>query len=362
MPKPKLSIVCRFRNEYPIVLSTLYSLFEDATFSGLPFELIMVDNLSDDVASDVLEDRFRRWTRQKLLKVVRYSEKPSTWCAINAGWKEATGDVLVVADAHISVRRGTLGLLAHGATDQGGIWHPSVQLWGDEHDVPGSYGYDLRLVERFWGNPCRHLPPGRKKGEAWRVPMAGACLLAVHRREIERHGLYHSAFRAYGGGEPYLDLKWWLGGSAVWCHSGALCRHAFGLRHEWREVTKERTYRNEVYCKDGTMTRTPAVGTKILSHSAGYEAPSTVDFAFNFALAAYALGGEAWLDNTLARLVRGDRAEDRASIRSEVLAEAGEPIGGLDDLLAAHPWERCREHEQEAPLGAEQPALEEAEA
>jgi glycosyltransferase involved in cell wall biosynthesis len=349
MGKPKLSIVCRFRSEYPILLSTMYSLFEDALASGYPFELIMVDNMSDDMASDVLEDRFRRWTKDKTLKVVRYTEKASTWCAINAGWAAADGDILVVADAHISVRRGTLALLANGAAEHGGIWHPAVQLWGDTEEIVNGYGFDLRLCEKFWGNPCRYPPPDRKRGDVWKIPMAGACLYAVSREEVTRYGLYHPAFRAYGGGEPYLAMKWWLNGSSVWCHSGGLVRHAFGIKATWKTAPENgKPHRNAVWTDRDRATKTPAPGERYLSYSSGYKPPSSTDYCFNFALAALLIGGERWMDNTIERLLRG---ADGTALRADIVAEAGpERHAGLDALLADPPWERCEEHDQEPAL------------
>lgn len=347
----KLSIVVRHRGEYPIVLSTLYSLLEDCEYSGLAYELIAVDNLSDDATSDVLEDKFRRWTKAGLLKIVRYREKASTWCAINAGWAAATGDVLVVADAHISVKRGTLALLAGGAIEHGGIWHSAVQMWGDNEEQVNGYGYDLRLTERFWGNPCRHLPPGRTRGEFWKIPMAGACLFAVRRDEVEKHGLYHSAFRAYGGGEPYLDLKFWLGGSAVWVHSGALCRHAFGLKAEWKTDRTLTHHRGEVYTRGGRVTHEPDPGEEYLSYKAGYTAPNNFDFAFNFGLAAWLTGGMSWAVRTVRQLNPKQEAEVMNAIREAAPSEDRED-GALDALLRAPPWEHCDKHEQERGLGA----------
>lgn len=355
MADPKVSIIVRFRNEYPTILGTLLSYLEDAEASKIPFELIAVDNLSDDPAADVLEDRFRRWKRAGLLKVVRYSDKASTWCAINAGYQEAQGEVIVVSDAHMSVRRGSLALLTRSAHEQGGIWHPAVHLWGDTDDIQ-NYGYDLRLKERFWGNPCRYLPPGREIGDAWKVPMAGAYCLAVSRREVSKLGLYHKGFRAYGGGEPYLDLKWWMGGSAVWVHSGAMVRHAFGTKAEWREdKAGAKPHRNAVWTDRGRATKSPEPGEKYLAYGAGWPGPTSIDFAFNFSLAAYVLGGERWLDNTVERLAReGDREAVRGQVVAEGNAEhewiARGATTTLDALLAEPPWEVCGRHDQEGPL------------
>jgi glycosyltransferase involved in cell wall biosynthesis len=352
----KLSVIVRARNEWPIIAGTIHSIVEDLEWDKIPYEIIVVDNLSDDDTADIVEHRYQRWVRNKTLKVVRYTNKPSTWCAINAGYAAADpdSDLVAVADAHISVRRGTMKLLADGAAERGGIWHAPIQMWGDTDPIK-RYGHDLRLGERFWGDPCPYLPPGEDGTQPWKIPMAGACLMVLRKEEIEKFGLYDPAFRAYGGGEPYLSLKWWLMGSTVWMEPRALVRHAFGIKASWEEARRPRRMRNKVYQEDGTIARRVEQGKKFLKYESGY-AVSNDDFYFNFMLAAYRVGGRRWLDHMTEQFRRKFRDSERVDkIRDEVIVtvEPDDYVLGfpttLNELLRSPPWKQCDRHEVTLP-------------
>jgi glycosyltransferase involved in cell wall biosynthesis len=277
-----ISVIIRCRDEYPILLGTLHAFIEELEFHGHEYEIIIVDNLSKDPTPHVLRDRYRRLVNKKLLIVEEYTEKHSTWCAINHGYGRSSGDVIVVSDAHINMRTGTLDLLIKGVREHGGIWHAPMHLWGDTDSIK-NYGMDLRLGERFWGNPCPHVPPGESTDKPWPIAMSGASLYAVSREEIEKFGFYSPLFKAYGGGEPYLAMKWWMGGSKVWMEPRGLHRHAFGLNACWKKGPKKA--RNSVLLKDGSFTKEIPKGVEFLSYSAGYSVPND-EFYFNFMLAA----------------------------------------------------------------------------
>lgn len=352
----KVSVIVRCRNEFPTILGTLHCLYDDLESCGIPCEIIVVDNRSDDYTADILTDKYRRWVRAGILKVVRYTDKFSTWCAINAGYKEATGDIIVVADAHISVRHGTLKSICSKAEELGGLWHVPLQMWGDDEHIK-LFGMDPRLVERFWGDPCRYPPEGIDLTSPWKIPMAGACLFAVRREEIESFGFYDRAFGPYGGGEPYLCLKWWMFGSSVNLDPSGLVRHAFGTRHSWRCVNKERLARNHVYMRDGRITRELKVGDEYLSYNAGYSVPNN-EFYFNFLLAAFLIGGDSWLkllSQNIGKKFRNTEELDQLCLSvSQVGAESRDQIVEkskltLDDLLRDPPWKMCSRHKMTLP-------------
>ena len=352
----KISVILRARNEYPIILGTIHSFLEDLEFHGYEPEIIVVDNKSTDNMADVLEDKFRRWIRCGLLKVVRYYEKPSTWCAINAGYEVSTGDVIIVADAHISVKVGTLDLIIKGAQKHGGLWHVPLQMWGDLTRIK-RYQHDVRLTEKFWGDPCQFIPDGCSDQEPYKIAMAGAFCFAFLREEAKRFGLYDPAFGPYGGGEPYLTLKWWMMGSAVWMEPRGLARHAFGIDHVWVTAPKDRKTRNQVYLKDGRITNQVKKGEEYLSYRSGY----TVDnrnFYRNFLIASYLIGGKQWLDHMANQFATKFKIQkDLQDLVLSVLSEcsksraqiaASEKVS-LNELLMNPPWNACSRHEVKLP-------------
>ena len=352
----KISVILRARNEYPIVLGTIHSFFEDLEFHGYIPEIIVVDNKSTDFTSDVLEDKFRRWVRGGLLKVVRYYEKPSTWGAINAGYAESTGDVVIVADAHISVKIGTTDLIIKGVQEHGGLWHVPLQLWGDITRIK-RYQHDIRLSEKFWGDPCQFIPDGCSKDTPYKIAMAGAFCFAMRRDEIERFGLYDPAFGPYGGGEPYLTMKWWMMGSAVWMEPRALARHAFGIAAKWTKARQDKDSRSKVYLKDGRITSKIKKGDEFLSYASGYSVDNR-NFYSNFLIASYLIGGDEWLEHMtmqfapkfrdrdelgiLVKSVKTECAVSRAVIRQNAKYT-------LNELLMDPPWNACSRHEVRIP-------------
>jgi glycosyltransferase involved in cell wall biosynthesis len=361
MASPKVSVVIRCRNEYPIILCTMNALLEDLEACGLEGEVIAVSNRSTDSLPDILRDRYRRWISAGVdrkgspicagLKVVEYEKKGSQACSINAGWGAAVGDVLVVADAHISVRPGTLGHLVRGAWENGGVWHPAYQMWGDDLRTR-LYGFDLSLDRNFWGGLCRHVPRGCRPDRPWPIAMAGGCLYAVSRETVGKlGGLYSDAFRSYGGIEPYLGLKAWRVGSSVMLEPRGLCRHAFGLRASWKKVTRPTTKRNEVLRKGGGFTRQLAEGEEYLSYSSGYSSPPE-EYLFNSLLSAYVVGNTEWQDRVAASFSEKGRGEEVRRLAEEARQEGDRDAADLsaratrtlDDLLRNPPWAVCEAH------------------
>lgn len=366
----RLSVVFAVRNEGVTLLGTIFSFYEDL-LAWLPpksFEFVVVDNCGTDDTADVLQDKLRRWVRTGLLKVLRYDQRPGNVLARNVGCVAADGDVVIFADGHLSVADGLTRLLYEGAS-QGGVWHPSFQAWGDTDDIR-CYGYDVKLKEKFWGNISRNVPKDVPRGPdglpagPYKIPMASHCCLAVERAEFLRLGGYGNQLRVYGGGEPLLDMKYWVCGSSVNMEPRALVRHcAFGTAATWREEKRDRSLADvagKVTVRRGGKKGTEELTKEIQAgdatlHFARDYAWTNEDLHHNFMAAAYIVGGYPWLSKI--RRVFWDRragqegkpnryTDDLDKLWQDVLREcAGEraaveakTVTPLDDLLAAPPW------------------------
>ena len=364
----KISVVIGARNEYPIILSTIYSFYEELEHWGYDFEFIVVDNMSTDNTAAILKDRFRRWVRCGLLKVIEFNEKPANVLVRNIGARAATGDIVFLADAHLSIKLGTAHLMIQGIQKHGGLWHTSTNIWGDTTDIR-CRGYDLKLEEKFWGNLCKRVPDGaygapdpdcpdplrlpNGKGQEllpYTVPMASHCCLAAAREEYLDFGGYHEGFKCYGGGEPYLDLKWWLFGSKAWIEPRGLVRHAFGINTQWRKVGGRKDFRAPVKVRDGGFKKMPGADEEYLHYSRGY-GWNNEQVHHNFLLSAYCIGGYDWLQKIYRRywdIRKGNSRyiEDLKQIRAEVLKTGQENRRfiqsrqkiTLDELLEQAPW------------------------
>lgn len=336
----EVSVIIRTCNEWPLVASTIHAYVEDLELSGIPYEIIVATNKCTDDTPDILLDKYRRWVRAGLLRVVEFNDRNSHWGAANAGIAAAVGKYIVISDGHMSIRYGTMARLLNGAKEHGGIWFGAEQQWNDT--TIKTYQYDLKLWTCFWGYRCRSQPPGNND-KPYKIAMAPHCLLLVSRDEIDRYGAYSPPFATYGGGEPYLCLKWWMMGSSCWIDPQALCRHAFGWRATWTKAKKDHKRKSAAYTLDGILRRELKKGEEYLTYSKGYSR-SNYDLNKNFALSAYALGGERWLDHYLSRRVR-----DPEPMRSQVVEECASDrlfieknaTRQLDDLIKGPPWKTC---------------------
>lgn len=354
--RPKVSVVFGVRNEYPTILGTLFSFWEELEHHGYPFELIVVDNLSTDSTPHILRDKFRRWIRCGLLKVIQYDEKPANVTVRNVGARAATGDVVFLSDGHMSVKVGTLDGMIRAWEKHGGLWHAPTHIWGDTTDIR-CYGYELKLREKFWGNLSRYFPQDVKDPETGRlrdywIPMSSHSCLMAGRDEYLDFGGYCEQFRCYGGGEPYLDLKWWLLGSKVWIHPEGLLRHAFGVNAIWRTASHDKHVHSPVYLSTGKITADLKAGDVYIHYARGY-AWNNEQFTFNFLLSAYAVGGYPWLEIQYDRFYEERKRnprylDDLKAIRREVLRDgaadraaiAARQVCSLDELLEDKPWDR----------------------
>lgn len=356
---PTLSIVITARNEWPVIMGTIMSFHEDLEASGIDAEILVVDNLSTDSAAEILEDRMRRWIRSGYLRVIRYNDRPANVLVRNIGARHAKGDAIMFADAHLSIARGTLLGMLDGWRRHGGLWHTSTQLWGDTDEIR-CRGYKLRLEEKFWGNLSRAVPKevldATDKGQDaadlpdYQVPMASHCCLLAGREQFLDFGGYSESFRTYGGGEPYLDLKWWLYGSGVWLHAAGLVRHAFGHVLNWRKVSNDCEKDTHVMARSGELTKRLKAGDEYLHYSRGY-AWTNEELHHNFMASAYIVGGYPWLQKIYKvyweqRKDTQRYIDDLNNLRREVLkgcdaerkAFAARQVMTLEELLKREPW------------------------
>jgi glycosyltransferase involved in cell wall biosynthesis len=321
----------------------MHSYLEDLELSKIPFEIIVATNCCTDQTPDILLDKYRRWVREGILKVVEFNDRPSHWGAANAGIEASIGKYVVVSDSHMSIKYGTMARLHTGAKENGGIWFAAEQQWNDTRVQ--TYQYDLKLWDSMWGYRCRFQPPGNNNN-AYKIGMAPHCLLLVSRDEVDRFGAYTPPFATYGGGEPYLCLKWWMMGSSCWIDPQALSRHAFGWRAEWVPAKKDHTRKSAAYTRDGLLKKDLKKGEEHLSYSKGYSR-GNYEYFKNFALAAYALGGPRWLTHYLGKAKL--RSHDAERMRKEVIKEGTadhlfikkNAKRTLDDLIQNPPWKTC---------------------
>lgn len=305
-----ISIIIGARNEYPQIAMTISSLIEDMHTSGInKWEVIIMDNGSEDDTT-----RFFAWKRAENTNTasersgrptISYSPRGlvnegrlrmffdpimSNVGTRNKGVLHAKYENIIFSDAHITIRPGTIKSVVTTLIEHGGIVHAPIAWMGasPENNQAG-YQYSYKVGEKIWGtwNKCKVTD------SPFYIPICGHAFLAVNRTKFLEYRGYPLAQRVYGGGEPYLDTKYWMLGSTSMMDPNALVYH--------------------------------------LSAGRGYNFNSN-DLLHNMLLVSYILGGEKWLDRiTITYLNKPGINEAYFNLlRSEAIRDGKEDKDWLD--------------------------------
>jgi glycosyltransferase involved in cell wall biosynthesis len=175
--------------------------------------------------------------------------------ARHAGLLEAKGKWVAFLDSHVIPSRGMFRRLVEAAeANDAGIVHSPHCFWARNQSC---FAYRIDWVKKFWmsesiGEPIVPQP--------YRVSVMGHGAMVVDREKYLASGGYLMEQRGWGGEEPHLNLKFWMLGYSSWVHPDAYHWHFMARRHS-ADI---------------------------------YKSP---EFIRNFMLAAYALGGQKYLDS-----------------------------------------------------------------
>src|SRR3990167_11144472 len=241
-PKPtlKLSIVMPARNEFPNCVHSIYSIlhcWEADGFDPSQIEIILVDNGSTDNrhwpqtgtkgTTSYLFPRGIFWSRT--LRVI-YDPICGNHSARNKGAEIARGEYLFFSDAHMAYKPGFFKHILKAVDETGGIVHGVIGWMGafPPHQGGLGYQYTMKLGEEIkgtWANYC--LQP-----DNWfYIAAQGHCSVAVKRDQFFNFGGYPKVHRTYGGGEFYLNIKFWMFGSSVAVDPNAVGYHLSSERN-----------------------------------------------------------------------------------------------------------------------------------
>lgn len=235
----KLSVIIPSRNEFPNICHTIYSIlhcWEADGFDPKEMEIIIVDNCSDDDrypqrgtggTTSYLEGRSGYWNA--VIRVLRYPIA-GNHTARNKGAEIARGEYLFFSDAHMAYRPGFFKEILRTVYESGGLVHGTIAWMGAYPPAIGGLGftYTIKLGEEFkgtWGPYHLYDKEGKPVQSWWYIPAQGHCSVAVRKDQFFKFGGYPKIHRVYGGGEMYLDMKWWMLGSTVAVNPRAIGYH-----------------------------------------------------------------------------------------------------------------------------------------
>lgn len=241
-----VSIIISARNEFPQIALTITSLMNDLDLCGIKnYEFIIVDNGSLDqtslfwsykrsyTAPSGYEFSPRGMYNEGILRIM-FDPIMSNVGARTNGAKIARYKNIIFADAHIAVSPYTIGMTMETLEKYGGIVHAPVAWMGASSTRPRpGYQYSYKLGEKFWGT----WNYAKVSDNPFYIPISGHCWCAVKKEEFLKFGGYNNYFRVYGGGEPYLDTKWWLMGSNVMVDPRCIVYHlSAGRGYSWDQA------------------------------------------------------------------------------------------------------------------------------
>lgn len=310
----KISVVISARNEFPGIVYTVHSIFNDLeTFlDPKDFEVIIVSNCSDDTdrirtaisgTTDFLIARGAYGSRN--IKIL-YDPIAGNVTARNKGAEIARGEYLFFSDAHMSYGFGTFKRLMQTIDESGGIVHPAV-AWMGSYPPQKGMQYSWKLGEEFKGT-WNNLVVG--KGDDWfYVPAMGHCCLGMKREQFFKFKGYPEYLRCYGGGEVFLDSKWWMLGSC--------------------SVTE------------------PRVNVYHLSAGRGYSYIHD-DYIHNVFLSSLALGADMWAERTYLNNLRKARPEVLEKLWGQAEMECipqrefieQNKVMTFNEMIATQPWDK----------------------
>jgi glycosyltransferase involved in cell wall biosynthesis len=207
-----VSVIISARDEGHNTTHTIHSIVNDLETFLAPddFEIILVDNGSNDPNAW----RFLAERGMFNFRTLRVLHDPimGNVTARNKGVEIAKGEFIFFSDAHMSYKIGSFKAMIDAIRLRGGMVHASVQWMGGYYPSQPSLQYTIKLGEKIWGTWNNYQPV---VGKSFYIPVSGHCCLGMRRDEFIRFGGYNKWFRCYGGGELYLDLKWWMLGSRV---------------------------------------------------------------------------------------------------------------------------------------------------
>jgi len=296
--KIQISVIIPFCNEMPQIAFTVQSLIEELN-GFCKYEIIIIDNMShEEIKCDAggrkypIQSRkyfynsetkktMSTWFfRKGIIKHIIYDEKQGHWNAKNAGIKASSGKYLFFLDSHCIMQRDSLRHMLNWIENFkepiGGL-HAYICYMLDSHRL------EYKPQRKTFGYQFCSAQPG--KTEPYKVCVMSTCGMLTPRSVIDKLGGWHPELGIYGGGESYINWKQSTCGYGHYIHPKAVCWHYADKRgYSWNHT----------------------------------------DYVRNSFIAAYVVGGEAFLNQQVEQRYKRDRKDIIDGLAKDVIEKCKE--------------------------------------
>lgn len=320
-----MSVVIPARNEFPNIVHTIYSIWhcwEAERYDDKQLEIIIVancDNAWEDPEYDGTKPGVRGTVNHLMTRGAFYAGKvrviydpiAGNHSARNKGARIARGKYVFFSDAHMAYKPGFFKHMMETVDETKGLFHGSIAWMGayptqmNDGNFNGvGFSYTIKLGEEWKGTWNNYQVSA---DEYFYIPSLGHCSVGGLRKQFLEYGGYPDIHRVYGGGEFYLDMKYWMFGSCVVTHPKAIGYH----------LASGRGY---TYTHD--------------------------DYIHNVFNCAHALGCDDWLERAYINWMRRGRKEVLDRMMAEAKVEAKEDrdfvmrkkVLTFNQLMVQRPW------------------------
>ena len=235
----QFSVCIPHLNDYLALWFTVHSVQLDAAEDYGPddFEIVVCDNNSRPEIKKKVDKLFAdrvlwgKWRHRVVTWETQGVDQARTCAADNA-----ESELLFFLDSHVLVNRGYFKTAVDymKAHPEVGILHAGLSWNGYNKQVRGT-AYKLKLDTDFWGDWVSH---NTQATEPWQCGSSGLAAFAVRKHELQQVGGFNPHFLKYGGGEVYIDLKYWMFGYQVVVHPRLHAVHSGHHRdYQWDNGT-----------------------------------------------------------------------------------------------------------------------------
>lgn len=238
----KLSVIIPARNEWPQIVFTIHSILAawETSYPKLglkqeDMEIIIVTNCSTDrdpvrtAVKGTVEHLMPRGIFSNRYVRVLYDPLAGNHSARNKGVEMARGEYCFLSDGHMSYAPEYFYWMLKACEESGGIVHSPIGWHGTYPPQQRALGYQytIKVGDEWrgtWAQRCL-------TEEDWfYIPALGHCSLMFKRDQFRDFGGYQAYHKAYGGGEMFVNMMWWMYGSVCVCEPRAIAYHLHSER------------------------------------------------------------------------------------------------------------------------------------